>query len=93
MWPMRTASSGDAGARGQVARRRAPGLALLAGDQQEAPGRDEVLDRAAAAVLVVDPRVRERRARAGGRLVDADLVAGSPGAGLPSGTIAADSYV
>jgi hypothetical protein len=46
--------------------RFAPGLALLAGDQQEPPRRDEVLDRAAAAVLVVDPAVRQRGTRAGG---------------------------
>ena len=73
-WPMRTASSGMPALGGEVARGRAPGLAVLAGDQQEAPGRDQVLDRAPAAVLVVDPGVRQRRARTRRRLVDADLV-------------------
>ena len=59
---------------GERARRLAPRLAVLAGDQQEAAGRDEVLDRAAVAVLVVDPGVRQRRPRARRRRVDADVV-------------------
>jgi hypothetical protein len=45
---------------GELAGGVAPGLAVLAGDQQEPPRRDEVLDRAAAAVLVLDPGVRPR---------------------------------
>ena len=44
-------------------------LAVLAGDQQEAPRRDEVLDRAAVAVLVIDPGVRQGGARVSGRKV------------------------
>ena len=52
----------------------APGLAVLAGDQKEAPRRDEVLDRAAVAVLVIDPGVRQGGARPGGRLIYADVV-------------------
>jgi len=58
---------------GELPGRFAPGLAVLAGDQQEPPRRDEVLDRAAA-VLVVDPGVRQRGTRAGGRLIHADAV-------------------
>jgi len=49
-------------------------LAVLPGDQQETPRRDEILDRAAVAVLVINPGVRQGGARAGGRLVHADLV-------------------
>jgi len=49
----------DAGLRGEVPGRLAPGLAVLAGDQQEPSRREEVLDRAAVAVLVIDPGVRQ----------------------------------
>jgi hypothetical protein len=50
----------DVRLRGELPGSFAPDLAVLAGDQQEPPPRDEVLDRAAAAVLVVDPGVRQR---------------------------------
>jgi hypothetical protein len=60
--------------RGELPGSFAPGPAVLADDQQEPPRRDEVLDRAAAAVLVVDPGVRQRGTRAGGRLIHADVV-------------------
>ena len=53
----------DAGLRGELAGRVAPGLAVLAGDQQEPPRRDEVLDRAPVAVLILDPGVLQRSAR------------------------------
>jgi hypothetical protein len=69
--------------------RFAPGLAVLARDQQGTPRRDEIRDWAAVAVLVVDPGVRQRGTRAGGRLIHADVV-GRRGAVLPSGTAAAD---
>ena len=46
--------------RGELPGRFAPGLAVLAGDHQEPPRRQEVLDRAAAAAVVVDPGVRQR---------------------------------
>jgi hypothetical protein len=59
---------------GELAGRLAPRLAVLAGDQQETSRLDQILDRAAVAVLVVDPGVRQRRARACGRGVDADVV-------------------
>ncbi len=59
---------------GQRVGGRAPRLPLLAGDEQEPPGRHEVLDRAPGAVLVVDPGVGERGAGPGGGLVDPDLV-------------------
>ena len=64
----------DVRLRGELPGRFAPGLAVLAGDQQEPPRRDEVLDRTAAAVIVVDPGVRQRGTRAGGRLTHADVV-------------------
>ena len=64
----------DARDGGELPGRLAPGLAVLPGDEQEPPRRDEVLDRAPAAVLVLDPGVRQRGTRAGGRLVHADLV-------------------
>jgi hypothetical protein len=51
--------------RGELPGRLAPWLALLAGDQQEPARRDEVLDRAAVAVLIVDPGVRQRGTGAG----------------------------
>jgi hypothetical protein len=60
--------------RGELPGSFAPGLAVLAGDQQEPSRRDEVLDRAAAAVVAVDPGVRQRGTRAGGRLIHADVV-------------------
>ena len=88
MWPIRTASSGRPVSAASSPGGLAPRLAVLAGDQQEAPGRDEVLDRPAAAVLVVDPGVRQRRARARGRLVDADVVDRLAAPGVPSGTTA-----
>ncbi len=74
----------DVRLRGELPGGFAPGLAVLAGDQQEAPGRDEVLDRAAVAVLVIDPGVRQGRTRAGGRLVHADVV-GRRGCGAAVG--------
>src|SRR5271166_3203053 len=64
----------DVRLRGELPGRLAPGVAVLAGDQQEPPRRDEVLDRASAAVLVLDPGVRQRGTRPGGRLVHADVV-------------------
>ena len=84
---MRTASSGQRVRVGERPRGLAPRLALLAGDQQESAGPHEVLDRQAVALVVLEPGVRERRARAGGGLVDADVVR-ARGAGVPSGTIA-----
>jgi hypothetical protein len=70
--------------RGELPGSFAPGLAVLAGDQQEPPRRDEVFDRAAAAVLVIDPGVRQRGTRAGRRLIHADLV-GRDGRGAAVG--------
>jgi len=64
----------DVRLRGELAGCLAPGLAVLPGDQQEPPRRDEILDRAAVTVLILDPGVRQRGTRAGGRLVHADLV-------------------
>jgi hypothetical protein len=64
----------DVRLRGELPGRFAPGLAVLADDQQEPPRRQEVLDRAAVAILVVDPGVRQRGTRAGGRLIHADVV-------------------
>ena len=58
--------------RGELPGRLAPGLAVLAGDQQEPPRRNEVLDRAAVAVLVIDPGVRQGGTRPGGRLIHLD---------------------
>ena len=52
----------------------APGLAVLAGDQQEPPRRDEILDRAAVTVLVVDPGVRQRSTRPGAGLVHPHVI-------------------
>ncbi len=74
---------------GEVPGGVAPGLAVLAGDEQEPPRGDEVLDRAAAAVLVVDPGVRQG---APGRVDGWYTRMSSAGAGavLPSGTMAAD---
>src|SRR5690242_13109581 len=60
--------------RGELPGRLAPWLALLAGDQQEPARRHEVLDRAAVAVLIVDPGVRQRGTGTGGRLIHADPV-------------------
>jgi len=63
------------------------GLAVLAGDQQEAPGRDEVLDRAAA--TVVDPGVPQGEpGRVDGWYTR--MSSTCTGAALPSGTTAAD---
>jgi hypothetical protein len=45
--------------RGELLGSFAPGLAVLPGDQQKPAPRDEVFDRAAVAVLVIDPRVRQ----------------------------------
>jgi hypothetical protein len=69
--------------------RFAPRLAVLAGDQREAPRGDEVLDRAAVAVLVVDPGVRQG---APGRVDGWYTRTSSAGASaaLPSGTTAED---
>ena len=53
----------EAGLRGELPGCVAPCLAVLAGDQQEPPRRDEVLDRPAVAVLVIDPGVRQGSAR------------------------------
>ena len=64
----------DVRLRGELPDRFVPGLAVLAGDQQEPPRRQEVLDRAAAAVVVVDPGVRQRGTRARGRLIHGDVV-------------------
>jgi hypothetical protein len=50
----------EARLRGELPGRLAPGLAVLAGDQQETPRLQQVLDRAAVAALVVDPGVRQR---------------------------------
>ena len=79
----------DAGLRGELPGCVAPCPALLAGDQQESSRRDEVLDRAALAVLVIDQGVRQRDpGRVEGwytRISSADA-----GAALPSGTTAAD---
>ena len=79
----------EAGLRGELPGRLAPGVAVLAGDQQEPPRRDEVLDRAAVAVLVIDPGVRQRGT---GRVDGWYTRMSSTGAGaaLPSGTTAAD---
>ena len=76
----------EAGLRGELPGRLAPGLAVLAGDQQEPPRPDEVLDRAAGAVLVIDPGVRQRVV---GRVVQVDhplLGGGAPAAAVPSGS-------
>ena len=67
----------------------APGLAVLAGDQQEPPRRDEILEQAAVTVLAVDPGVRQRSTRPGAGLITRTSSAGTGGA-LPSGTTAAD---
>src|SRR5208282_4716697 len=64
----------ETGLRGELPGCFAPCLAVFARDEQEPPWRDEVLDRAAIAVLVVDPGVRQGGAREGGRLIHADLV-------------------
>jgi hypothetical protein len=65
----------DVRLRGELPDRFVPGLAVLAGDQQEPPRRQEVLDwAAAAAVVVVDPGVRQRGTRARGRLIHGDVV-------------------
>ncbi len=74
----------DAGLRGELPGRLAPGLAVPAGDQQEPARRHEVLDRAAVAVLVLDPGVRQGSARTGGRFIYADLV-GRHGSGAAVG--------
>ena len=50
----------DARLAGELRGCLAPRSAVLAGDQQETPRPDEVLDWPAVAVLVVDPCVRER---------------------------------
>src|SRR5580693_2747902 len=62
----------------------------VAGDQQEPPRRDDVLDRAAAPVLVIEPRMLQRPP---GRVDGSYTRMSSAGAGaaLPSGTTAADS--
>jgi hypothetical protein len=44
----------EAGLGGELPGRLAPDVAVLAGDQQETPRRQQVLDRAAVAVLVLD---------------------------------------
>ena len=66
---------------GQVTGRLAPRLAVLSRDQKEPPGRDEVLERAALAVLVVDPGVRQRCSWTRRGLVDADVI-DRPGRGV-----------
>src|SRR5580692_11636973 len=50
----------QAGLCGQLTRRLAPRLAVLAGDQQKAAWLHEVLDRDPMPVLVLEPGVRER---------------------------------
>jgi hypothetical protein len=49
----------DARLHGELPGCLVPRLAVLAGDQQETPRRDEVLNRAAVAVLIIDPGVRQ----------------------------------
>ena len=74
----------EAGLRGELPGRLAPGLTVLVGDQQEPPRPDEVLDRAAGTVLVIDPGVRQRVV---GRVVQVDhplLGGGAPAAAVPS---------
>jgi hypothetical protein len=53
----------EAGLLGQLLGRLAPRLPVLAGDEQKAPRSDEVLDGQTITVFVVDPCVRQRRAR------------------------------
>src|SRR5271165_2217491 len=66
----------EAGVFRELAGRVTPCAAVLARDEQEAAGRDEVLDRPSAAVLVIDPGVWQRAARPGAGLVYADVVEG-----------------
>jgi hypothetical protein len=59
---------------GELPGRLAPRVAVIAGDQEEAPRSDEVLDRASVAVLLVDPGMRQGRAWPGGGQLQADVV-------------------
>jgi len=59
---------------GQLVGRLAPRTTVLPCDEQEATGKDEVLDRAALAVLVLNPGVGQRSSRPCRGLVHADVV-------------------
>ena len=79
-WPIRSASSGRlVSAASCLAARHQAWPSSLAISRNRCR-REEVLDRAAVAVFVLDPGVRERSSGAGGRLIEAD-VAGWRGRG------------
>ena len=75
MWPIRTASSGTPveASSSAASHQGAPSSPAIS---RKRPGFDEVLDRPAHAVLVVDPCMRQRRTRPGRGLVEPDLVDG-----------------